>query len=298
MSCGDVMQGDGLRARDGAVLRESGDRRIAQACNASKHWGCGVLPSGTWSRCWGLPGDWRMDESLNKGRVGKPGFRNIYPAKGSERADCTARHGALPSGPQPCRETSAAEGSENVGRSAEHQPDAPFGSQRGADWERRQVGSSDSRRGGRQRAVLPRTGTGWHKLIRPKAAIGKGCSLNTCVEVRRGLRQGLPSTRTWRVGPRDVSGVPGMTSRETVVKIPSITKSSKCPQSLRGTVRTAQTDLAVLNQIPEGVGEVIPPDPLHQACRTAQISTFGHGQGKTSGQLNVVHSYTSPVVAR
>ena len=114
-----------------------------------------MLPSGTWSRCWGLPGDWRMDESLNKGRVGKPGFRNIYPAKGSERADCTARHGALPSGPQPCRETSAAEGSENVGRSAEHQPDAPLGSQRGADWERRQVGSSDSRRGGRQRTVLP-----------------------------------------------------------------------------------------------------------------------------------------------
>lgn len=105
--CGDTPSGmetttgDDRRVYGAVVLRgaTSADRRIAQASHAAQTGLCGVLRLR--ARTAGaegclVTGRWTRVQDMT--RVGKPGFRNIYPAKGFTKADCTARCGSCSAG--------------------------------------------------------------------------------------------------------------------------------------------------------------------------------------------------------
>lgn len=89
-------KGDDLRVCGAVVLlgATSVDRRIAQASNADQYGLCGVLDLrvfGESAESFGATRRWSRDQNMLC--VGKPGFRNIYPAKSHYQVtDCTAKH--------------------------------------------------------------------------------------------------------------------------------------------------------------------------------------------------------------
>lgn len=89
MSSNGATSGDDRRAKGAAVLPGATwrDRRIAQASNAQKNFGCGV--EGASGQNW--MDTFRPSRDVDNVQAGKPRVRNICAAKGHFVADCTAK---------------------------------------------------------------------------------------------------------------------------------------------------------------------------------------------------------------
>ena len=156
MSQDGTTQGDDRSAKGLVVLHAAtcGDRRIAQACNADQHGPCGVLrrpgasfweSSGAGAEGLSVMGGWWRHQDTT--RVGKPGFRNIYPAKGHGlMADCTAKRVTCSAG----HTNEAWHDQDSGGRIGERGKVCKTSTRTlgRADWEHSRVGSSVFEQGG------------------------------------------------------------------------------------------------------------------------------------------------------
>lgn len=209
-----VTLGDDQRAKGVLALRSASSvgRRIAQASNGCKNWGCGVFDL-TYGLVIGASGQNRVDtfgpsRDVKHTRQGKPRVRNICAAKGGSATDCRANVVVMLVGLH-LRE---------IGRDGQLTWEVPgYTSNTRFAGGRSGMGAAESRfKQVKQRLrCKPRVlvfGLG-RKLPSVKGRVTHPAG-NICEE----LRQATPSTRTREVGPLNVSLWTGMAPRTLVVK--------------------------------------------------------------------------------
>lgn len=135
---------------------------------------------------------------MNDHHVGKPGARDIYPAKGPDGTDCTARHGGSP-GVLPHPETGLLDRRtwEGLG---EHQA---IWRDRGRMCGGLRLGAALSRNGGWRPEASVMTVSG--QVDEQKMPLGRNLTLMWRAEPRgplRAIRLAMANTRRRRAGPR------------------------------------------------------------------------------------------------